>query len=133
MPRVCLDEDHRLVLALSKIKIVMLTMQRIPTVIPMQVGSEVIQTRHTESIWGLFSIAGFCTEHIRLAYDKALVFRPMVNLSGPLLMVISIGVTLVRFPESGMHSERRSTDKVQRLFSVQCKFILRIAQSRRYL
>jgi hypothetical protein len=82
-------KDHGLQLAVSKTEIVMLTRRRIPTIIPMWVGSEMIQTQRTAKYLGVVLDNKLTYwDHISAACDRAAkvtsnLGRLMANVGGP--------------------------------------------------
>ena len=68
-------ESHRLTLALSKTEVVVLTKKRIPTVIPVLVRDEVVESKPTVKYLGVITDSKLSFfEQIRRTVDKAVSY-----------------------------------------------------------
>lgn len=134
-------EEHGLVLATKKSEIVLLTAKRYPTILPMQVGTQMIETKKAIKYLGLMIDTKLTFwEQIKRAADKdatvtTALSRFMANTGGPrpgrhrLLMTVAQSVMLYG---AEIWADALNVDKYKkRLAAVQRRGALRVACSYR--
>lgn len=133
--------DHGLQLAISKTEIVMLTRKRIPTVIPMAVGAEVVTTRRSAKYLGVTLDCKLTfRDHIQKVCERASAVtsslsRLLANLGGPRSskrrLLLSTAQSIMLYGAEVWGDATKVRRSAIRLLAVQRRGALRVASAYR--